>query len=238
MRLFALLYALARAFPSAFAALARHLPGLARLAVLLTLGAGGYAVYDGYDAIRDRFQEKWVPLADTVGERAERSGERIANTAERVWTHLEENPEASLLGLALSAAAAVYYRRKGHSLRASLTAAALRVAPGAPSLGDEPARPLTARDKALNRAAVKELTDQHDALERRIKQLPDEIAQGEKQLKALTEEATQAGGVAKLKERNRREAEEMLAEKRTELASAAKELNELEAEFDRLERLT
>lgn len=227
-----LLLALARAFPHAASALAHKLPVLFRLAVLLTLGAGGYALYDGYDAIRDRAEERAGEAAEWAGH----VGNAVAGWGERRVEWATEHPEqASLWGATLLGMGVLYRsHRKAGRTRAESAAAGFARLP----VVEDPNRPLTAREKALNRAAVKELTDEHDALNKRVKALPGEIAQAEKNLKALADEATRARALADLKERNAREAAQALEARREELDRTTAQLAELETEFDRLERLT
>lgn len=229
MRIFVgLLLGLARMFPAAALALAEKLPALARLLVVGAVGAGGYAAYDGYEVVAEQVRAG----ATAVENWTDATAEKVGGWVQRRTDWAVDHPEtAGLWGATLLGMGALYraHRRAGRTRADAATAAVARV-----PVSDD-ARPLTVEQRALNRAAATQLTEDSGRVDSRLKELDSQITKAVAHLKAASDEATRARALADVKQRTREDAAAQLAGMQSERERLMREREEIETAFSRLE---
>jgi hypothetical protein len=200
----------------------------AKLAALLALGAGGFAVYDGYDAVRDRLHERRETVRD--------AGEQFLDRAEVQWDKLsawaEGHPEQTA-GYVVTLLVFAYlfrsHRKMGRSLKESafLTAGRVYAGNGQPApvpLVPEGSDPVAKAQRAL---IYQQLLTEQAAKEKRHEQIEAALPKAEQAATSAARELAAAEATAAVKRVAAKQAIDALEQLRREQDSNL-------ADFDRV----
>lgn len=200
----------------------------AKLAALLALGAGGFAIYDGYDAVRDRLSER----TESVRE----GGIEFLDRAEVQWDKLsawaEGHPEQTA-GYVVTLLVFAYlfrsHRKMGRSLKESAFLTAGRVYAGSAQPAPLPVVPQgnDPTAKAARALIYQQLLNEQSAKEKRHEAIEKGIPKAEADATAAARELQSAEATASVKRVAATQAVAKLEDLRREHA-------ELLAEFDRI----
>jgi hypothetical protein len=159
----------------------------------------------------------------------------VAAAAVRVWESVEANPGPALLAVGTFLLTVTYHKVKGKSLRESVEAAASRGRSDPAKAPEEPENPVVTRAKA--RTMRSQLLADQIGIQNRQRKLPEEIARAEREATHAAHCLTDAKKNLEAKQKANDDAFKHLEALRFQYAECEAELEEIEAELEKLAEL-